>query len=175
MSDEATLLARTRTGSQAERRAARDALLGPLHRPLLALCVHLCGPGPDAEDALQETLAALCAGLPRFRGESSVSTWAYRVALRIALRLKAARAVPVPLSDEFPGSDAGPVEAHADARRVLAAMARLPAEQRAVLALFAIQGLRHREIAEVLGVPEGTVWSRLHGARRRLQAELGTR
>ena len=42
-----------------------------------------------------------------------------------------------------------------------------------VLSLFAVEGLRHREIAEILGVPEGTVWSRLHQARRLLAAALG--
>lgn len=52
-------------------------------------------------------------------------------------------------------------------------MARLPAELRAVLSLFALEGMKHREIAEVLGIPEGTVWSRLHRARKRLQEELG--
>ena len=60
----------------------------------------------------------------------------------------------------------------ADAAKVLRAMARLPTEQRAVLSLFALEGLKHKEIAEVLGVPEGTVWSRLHAARKRLQMEL---
>jgi RNA polymerase sigma-70 factor, ECF subfamily len=65
------------------------------------------------------------------------------------------------------------MRARLDARRLAAALARLPAEQRAVLSLFALDGLGHREIAEILGVPEGTVWSRLHGARKRLAAELG--
>ena len=41
------------------------------------------------------------------------------------------------------------------------------------VALFAVDGLRHGEIAEVLGIPEGTVWSRLHTARKRLTVELG--
>jgi RNA polymerase sigma-70 factor (ECF subfamily) len=54
------------------------------------------------------------------------------------------------------------------ARKAAAAVARLPAEPRAVLSLFAIEGLSHREIADILGVPEGTVWSRLHAARRAL-------
>ena len=61
------------------------------------------------------------------------------------------------------------------AREILEAMDRLPAEHRAVLALFAIEGFRQTEIAEVLGIPEGTVWSRLHAARVRLAAELGGR
>lgn len=47
------------------------------------------------------------------------------------------------------------------------------AEQRMVLSLFAVEGLRHGGIAEVLGIPEGTVWSRLHAARKALAIALG--
>jgi len=141
-----------------------------LSRRLLALCLHLCGNAADAEDALQETLLAL--HVARFRGESSVETFAYRVALRIALRIKSRRRPTGELSGEPAASGAGAIEAAADAAKVLRAMARLPTEQRAVLSLFALEGLKHKEIAEVLGVPEGTVWSRLHAARKRLQMEL---
>jgi len=56
---------------------------------------------------------------------------------------------------------------------VLAALERLSAGQRAVLALFAVDGLGHGEIAAILGVPEGTVWSRLFAARTRLREALG--
>jgi len=139
-------------------------------RRLLALCLHLCGNAADAEDALQETLLAL--HVARFRGESSVETFAYRVALRIALRIKSRRRQAEEPSGEPAASGAGAIEAAADAAKVLRAMARLPTEQRAVLSLFALEGLKHKEIAEVLGVPEGTVWSRLHAARKRLQMEL---
>jgi RNA polymerase sigma-70 factor, ECF subfamily len=48
------------------------------------------------------------------------------------------------------------------------ALEQLSAEQRVVLSLFAVEGLGHEEIAGVLGVPTGTVWSRLHSARKRL-------
>ena len=48
----------------------------------------------------------------------------------------------------------------------------LPAEQRLVVALFAVDGLRHTELAEILGIPEGTVWSRLHQGRKALAATL---
>ena len=141
-----------------------------LSRRLLALCLHLCGNAADAEDALQETLLAL--HVARFRGESSVETFAYRVALRIALRIKSRRRQAGEPCGEPAASGAGAIEAAADAAKVLRAMARLPTEQRAVLSLFALEGLKHKEIAEVLGVPEGTVWSRLHAARKRLQMEL---
>jgi len=57
-----------------------------------------------------------------------------------------------------------PVEVDAVAR----AMTTLSSEHRVVLSLFAIAGLTHAEIAETLGVPEGTVWSRLHHAKRKL-------
>jgi RNA polymerase sigma-70 factor (ECF subfamily) len=56
-------------------------------------------------------------------------------------------------------------------RAVAESLARLPPEQRSVLSLFAIEELSHKQIAEILGVPEGTVWSRLHTARKRLAAE----
>jgi RNA polymerase sigma-70 factor (ECF subfamily) len=52
-------------------------------------------------------------------------------------------------------------------------MDRLSAEHRTVISLFAVDGLSHREIADVLGVPEGTVWSRLAAARRKLHEALG--
>jgi len=55
-------------------------------------------------------------------------------------------------------------------RRFLDALARLPEEHRVVLSLFAVEGLDHAQIAEIVGVPAGTVWSRLHNARKRLGA-----
>ena len=57
--------------------------------------------------------------------------------------------------------------------RIAGAMERLSAEHRVVISLFAVDELPHAQIAEILGVPEGTVWSRLHAARKRLAAELG--
>jgi RNA polymerase sigma-70 factor (ECF subfamily) len=58
------------------------------------------------------------------------------------------------------------------AARILAAMSRLPAPQRAVLALAALDDLPQTEIAAVLGVPPGTVYSRLHQARERMRKAL---
>ena len=72
-----------------------------------------------------------------------------------------------------PGGGEAAMVAHVEARRVAAALDRLPAERRAVLSLFALGGLGHREIAGIFGVPEGTVWSRLHAARRQLAGEIG--
>lgn len=170
---EAELLAQAR-GRGAEREAAFEALFRALREPVLALCLHLAGRRADAEDALQETFLAVHRALPRFRGEARLSTWVYRIAVRAALRVRARRRDGPAVDPETPGGGgAADLEARLEARRLQEAMARLPVEHRLVLSLFALEGLSHRHIAEVLGVPEGTVWSRLHAARRRLSEEMG--
>jgi RNA polymerase sigma-70 factor (ECF subfamily) len=170
---EAALLAGAR-GRGAARAEAFDHLFRALREPVLALCLHLAGRRADAEDALQETFLAVHRALPRFRGEARLSTWVYRIAVRAALRARARRREGPAVDPETPGGGgAADLEARVEARRLQGAMARLPAEHRVVLSLFALEGLSHRHIAEVLGVPEGTVWSRLHGARKRLAGELG--
>jgi RNA polymerase sigma-70 factor (ECF subfamily) len=65
-----------------------------------------------------------------------------------------------------------PAEVRQDRERLWKAMEELSLEHRTVLALFAVEGMGHKEIASILGVPEGTVWSRLHLARKRLAALL---
>ncbi len=166
--EEAAILAGVRAGGEA-RRAATDGLCRSLREPLFALCLHLTGRRADAEDAVQEVLVAVHRGLPDFRGASRLTTWVYRIALRAAFQARARRRDPEPLDPETPGGGGeGEMASRDRARKVAAAMGRLPAEQRAVLSLFAVEGLSHREVADILGVPEGTVWSRLHAARRAL-------
>lgn len=99
----------------------------------------------------------------------------YRIALRAALRQRARRRPSEAVDPETPADRGGEADlaARDEARRVQAAVVGLPAEHRAVLSLFAVEGLGHRQIAEILGVPEGTVWSRLHAARKRLAEAMG--
>jgi RNA polymerase sigma-70 factor (ECF subfamily) len=176
---EAALLAGLRGASDPDRQRAVRALLEHFHAPVFRLCLHLTGNRADAEDALQETLLALHRALPGFRGESQLSTWAYRIALRVALQVRARRPSHTqPLEEgsealRFPDGSVPPdrlAAARQESSRLLAAMARLSAEHRAVLSLFALEGLSHAQIAAVLGIPEGTVWSRLHLARKKLMA-----
>ena len=61
-----------------------------------------------------------------------------------------------------------------EAARLHSAMEQLSEEQRAVVALFAVEGLSHEQIAEVLGVPTGTIWSRLHVARKKLSEAMAS-
>jgi RNA polymerase sigma-70 factor (ECF subfamily) len=154
--------------------SAFDALYRAEREKVLALCLHVTGRRADAEDAAQETFLAVHRALRFFRGEAALSTWVYRIALRAALRVRARRRPSEPVDPETPGpSGEAEIASRARARLILDALGRLSAEHRMVLALFGLEGLGHRAIAEVLGVPEGTVWSRLHAARKRLASELG--
>jgi RNA polymerase sigma-70 factor (ECF subfamily) len=170
--EEAEILAGVRSGGAA-RRQASDRLFRELREPLHALCMHLTGRRADAEDAVQEVFVAVHRGLPGFHGASRLTTWVYRIALRAAFRARARRQDGEPLDPELSGGGGEAEMATRDeARRAAAALGRLPAGPRAVLSLFAVDGLSHREIADILGIPEGTVWSRLHSARRLLIQSL---
>jgi len=171
---ESDLVARAQRGAAAEREAAFAELFREFRGAVFALCLDLTGDVADAEDALQEVFLALHQGIRRFRGESRLFTWIYRIAIRTALRVKASR------SEESRGlkvepvatTEDDPIVAREESERVFSALSRLSADHRVVISLFAIEGLSHKEIGAILGVPEGTVWSRLHHARKNLASLL---
>ncbi len=169
------LVARLRGATRSE----RDVVFGEIFRThrgrVFGVCRYLCGPGALAEDALQETFLETYKGLAGFRGDSQLGTWIYRIAVRTALRLRSRQGTLAETPIEDAGTTVHPhdrLAARERMRQVQAAIDRLPAEQRAVLALFAVDGFGHAEIAGILGIPEGTVWSRLHKARNALEATL---
>lgn len=157
-------------------REGRVAALYADHRAqVFALCLHVTGSRAEAEDALQDTFLAVHRGLGSFRGDAAPSTWIFRIALRAALGVRAQRRrgepLPAQTANPSPAPDAQ-AESRIRAGRLLDAMDSLSAEHRAVLSLFAVEGLRHSEIAAVLDIPVGTVWSRLHMARRCLAERM---
>lgn len=137
------------------------------HRKVQALCVHLLGNTADAQDAFQETFLAVAIALPTFRGEASTTTWVHRIAIRVALKLRAKQRKAVVEQASEPTTDP-----RATDDRVSIALQKLSFDHRVVLALFGVAGLTHAEIADALEVPEGTVWSRLHHAKKQLGALL---
>ena len=178
---DAHLLARLRDGEPAVRRAAERDLFTRFHAPVERLLRRLLG--HDADDCIQEVFVDVLRGVRAFEGRSTLSTWVYRVALRRAWKCLAERrreerrtaAADEPV-EEVPAAGASGearVETAELARRFEEALDRLDLDQRAVLALSAIDGLGPPEIAEVLGVPVGTVHSRLHRARQRMKEWLG--
>lgn len=129
--------------------------------------------GEDATaDALQEVWLAIWRGLPRLREAAAFPAWAFRIARDRAFRELRRRGLPtVPADESIPMADAGEFTPE-DAEGLRAHMDRLPPVQKDVLLLRFIEGLSYEEIAGVVGVPEGTVRSRLHHAKRALKTIL---
>lgn len=175
--------------AQAGDRDALEALLRRHHDRLWALCRRLTGNHADAEDALQDALIAIARGIRRYDGRAAFTTWSYRVATNACLdELRRRRRRPVPevpetlgvgTSSEGPGGavSAPPapaaVEAVADRLDVDAALALLPQDFRAAVVLRDLCDLDYAEIARVLGIPPGTVRSRIARGRSQLADLLG--
>lgn len=143
----------------------------------------------DAEDIVQESFVKAYLSLKNFRGESSFYTWIYRVAYNMAIdfqrrdtrrngvvaEVRSTGGEDEPRPVEGVARDGNPEEtAH---RRELAAsldeaMAGLSEEHRAVIMLREVDGLSYAEIADSLGVSQGTVMSRIHYAKKYLQRAL---
>jgi RNA polymerase sigma factor (sigma-70 family) len=129
-----------------------------------------------AEDVLQETLIAVWKGAGRFAGRSTIRTWIFAIARRraaTALRGSGAGLTDrtVELPDDQPGAAPGPEElvmSRADVDRVARAARNLSPAHREILLLACVHDMTGAEIGEVLGVPAGTVKSRLARARRAL-------
>lgn len=144
-------------------------------RGLRALAYRLLGDADRMDDALQEAYVRAFRALPRFRGESALGTWLYRIAYNACLdELARVRDGEVPLLEAAQREDpAGDVHDAVGWREELAAaLAALPPAERAAVLLVDAQGFDYRDAAAVLGVPEGTVASRLSRARRTLRRVL---
>lgn len=121
----------------------------------------------DAQDATQDTFVRAWRGLARFRRESAVSTWLYRIVTRRCLDVIAARRPTEDLQIELDaGVDpADTAEQRERLRAVTRAIAGLPGEQRAALVLREFEGLSYDQVADVLNTSVPAVKGRIHRAR----------
>lgn len=180
---EAALIARCVDGDEA---ACAD-LVAAHQRTVFNLAFHLLGDRDEALDLSQEVFLRVFRTLSRFRGQSALRTWIYRIAINQARNRqrwwrRRRRADLVSLDDHL--TRCGEIEATGEvlpdrllasketAARIWAAMERLPFDQRTALVLREIDGLRYEEIAFSLDVAVGTVKSRLTRARQALREEL---
>lgn len=128
----------------------------------------------DLDDALQEVFVIVHKKLPSFRGDARLTTWLYGISLRVASahrrRGHVRRERVTQDLDHVPYTAAGTAEdelVEHQRRRVLETLLdELDVEKRALLVMFELDELPCEEIAAVLGVPLGTVYSRLHAARK---------
>ena len=162
----------------AGRPGAFDALMERHQRAVYQLCYRFARTRDDAADLAQEVFLRAFRGLRRFRGESALGTWLYRIGVNVCLNRVAARhATEVPLDAAPPlaatgtDPDAALVQARRRAR-VRAAVARLPRKQRATLVLRVYHDLSHQEVAEALGTTVGAVKANLFHALGNLRRML---
>jgi RNA polymerase sigma-70 factor (ECF subfamily) len=172
------LLQRARSGDH----AAFRTLVERYEQVVAATVIGMLGSGAEAEDVGQETFIRFYAALSRFREEASLKTYLTRIAINLSLnsikrrRRFLSRHVEGDLMDTIGvEAGAGPVD-RAESREVREvvrnAIDRLAPKQRAVVTLRLIDGYSTRETAEILGLPEGTVLSRLSRALKKLQPDL---
>jgi RNA polymerase sigma-70 factor (ECF subfamily) len=143
------------------------------HRDRLwAVALRTLGDREEAADAVQDALISAFRAADRFRGDSAVTTWLHRIVVNACLdRVRRAHARP---TTELPNVDVAAPEIDTDtALDVTAALGRLPADQRIALVLVDMQGLAVADVADMLGVPIGTVKSRCARGRARLAVMLG--
>ncbi len=136
----------------------------------------MCGDVNLAEDAAQEAFIRAWQHLPSYRPRSPFRNWVYRIATNVALdalrREKETVDVDaLPLAAPGAGPEAA-VEGKERGEWVRQAVLALPPASRTALVLREYEGLSYREIADTLGIPIGTVMSRLNYARTRLRESL---
>ena len=174
--DELTDLPLVRRAQQGDVAAFEDlyrASVGRIH----GLCLRMCGDAALAEELTQEAFVRAWRKLASFRGDSSFTTWLFRLTVNVVLSYRRGRgkrrAREVSgddvLLDEHPAAAAAPGAA-VDLERAVAA---LPQRAREVFVLHDVEGYRHDEIARMAGIAVGTSKAQLHRARRLIREVLG--
>lgn len=183
--DEDSILAQARAGDA----TAFGALVRRYQRRVYAVALHLTGNHSDAEDVAQEAFVRAFRGLRSFDGRADVFTWLYRIVvntglnrLRTTHRSRQLAVAGAAETDHVGGRPEalGPprlapdeqAELTEETRTVLAEVAQLSPTLRVTLVLATIEDLPHRQVAKILGVPEGTVAWRVNEARRILRSRL---
>src|SRR3954454_23171016 len=166
--DDAALVDAARSGS----REAVEALFHRHWRPLYRAAYLICRDAAAAEDIAQESFIAALRALDRFDRRRPLGPWLDRIAANRAIDWQRARAVrgEVLAGEPVTGSVAPPDAPRDD---LAAALGDLPADQRAVIVLRHVLGFTPREIGRVLGLPTGTVNSRMRRGLDVLAQQLG--
>ncbi len=170
-------------------REAFGRLVRRHQRRVYAAALHLLGNHSDADDATQEAFVRAYRGLASFDGRADFFTWLYRITINTALNTmrSSKRGValaskttteaehvggrPEALGQQVVAPDAQR-EQTGEVARVMTAISELSATLRVTLVLATIEELPHKQIAEILDIPEGTVAWRVNEARRLLRLRL---
>jgi len=176
MTDEFTLRRAQKGDAQ-----AFEQLVTPHEQMLWRVCWHYTRHQEDAADCLQEAMLKAWKAIKSYRGDCSLSSWLYRIAVTVCLDFlrKQKRLPETESADEmaeeegFTPADDSPTPDEAVIRResadnIRAAIDSLPADMRTVIILYALQGMPYEEIAASMQTSVGTVKSRLNRARQKI-------
>jgi RNA polymerase sigma-70 factor (ECF subfamily) len=146
-------------------------------RAIYRLCYRYLGNQQDADDVAQEVFFKAFRSIGRFRAESALATWLYRIAVNTCLNFRSSRReLHAELPDQLPDRSPGISERLEERERraqVQKAVERLPERQKATLILKVYQELSHEEVAAILGVSVGTAKANLFHALANLRRQLG--
>src|SRR5437899_11440588 len=172
--NEADLVARALAGD----RAAFGTLVERYAATARRVARAVLGDPDDADDAAQDGMLSALLKLDQYDPRRPFGPWLLRIVANAATDRRRRRAVrrAEPLDPGFVAGGTRPdrtAERRALAQRLREALAELPERRRIAVVRFDVEGYSHAEIAQVLGIPEGTVRSEVFHARRRLRALLG--
>ena len=157
-------------------RDAYEALARAVSRRLYLVAHRIVRDSDRAEDAVQQALVAIWRELPNLRDPDRFESWTYRVVVRACLaetrRTRRLGVSVMPLSGDQPTPGRDDIADVALRDELDRAFRQLSPEHRAVIVLHHYVGLSLGEIAEVMGIPYGTVGSRLHHATRSMRASI---
>lgn len=183
-SEDQRLVQRVRSGDF----SAMDELVQRHYRSVFNLAFRLSGSYDDAQDIVSEAFIRVHNALPNFRGDANFTTWLYRIVKNVFLDERKKQRVRshssleemIDLEDsavsrQVEDPNPGPhwvVERGERADTIQSAVRTLPEAQRVMIALYHFQHRSYEEIAEIMGLPIGTVKSRLNRARLALKSKL---
>jgi RNA polymerase sigma-70 factor, ECF subfamily len=165
--------------------AAYEELAAKYYRRVFMVVLGMVHHRDDAMDVAQETFYRAFKNIKRFKGGSNFYTWIYRIAVNLAIDFQRRQKRgsmdlrenmdDVIVETETLGSD--PYREVSDRRlgeKLIGAIDELTPDHKAVIVMRAVEGLSYKEIGRIMGCSEGTIMSRLHYARKKLQEKLGS-
>ncbi|HEV8342557.1 MAG TPA: sigma-70 family RNA polymerase sigma factor [Candidatus Binatia bacterium] len=163
---------------------AFQELVARYHHKVFVVILGILNHREDAQEVAQETFFRAYKKIRGFRGGSAFYTWLYRIAVNLSIDFqRRQKRNPMEFRESLDDVAERQEESGRDpfqnlqdkeiGKRLLAAIKELTPDHRAVIVMRAVEGLSYKDISRILGCSEGTVMSRLHYARKKLQEKLG--
>ncbi|MFN4941660.1 MAG: RNA polymerase sigma factor [Bacteroidota bacterium] len=157
-----------------EDRICQRELWNRYSKKIMSLCLRYCNSQEEAEDALMEAYVKIYDNLAKFRFQSSLETWMRRVAVNLCInKIRARKHIWASITDdEYRLGYADDAFEDLQVNQIMKMVEALPVGYRTVFNMYAIEGYSHKEIAEMLGIDEGTSRSQFAKARKVLQQQI---